>query len=561
MILKGNGVSPGIALGQVVLYEPITFDIDKEYCGANEKATEQERFDEALIKAHEELDQLINAAKSEEQAGIFSAHKEILDDDEILEMVAEGISEQSQTAQGAVRSVYTEFIALVEKAPNPLIANRADDFRDVRDRLLGVLQDKKSQDLSQIKSPCILAAKVLLPSETAALDHNNILGIITEEGGATSHTAIIANSFGIPAVVGAADCLRLLSEGVYIGLDALTGEIYIKPDAETEAFLLKKQEAFKERNRQSDLFLDKPNLLADGTPYEIGVNIGGIFTAETFKYSSFAGVFRTEFLYMESPCLPEEEEQYRAYCRVLKAAGKRPVTLRTMDIGGDKTLPYMKLQKEENPFLGLRALRLCFAKPELLYTQLRAALRSALHGNLRIMLPMAGSIEDIRMGRKMLNDVKAQLEEEGIPFGKAEFGIMIEIPSIAAVIDLAVREVDFASIGTNDLCQYLSATDRMNPTVADYYQTFSPAMMRTLHHVISVFNKEGKDISVCGEMAGDERGALLLCGLGLRKFSMEPNKIAKVKEILAGITTEKAKEIADKARNAATQEEVLMLLG
>lgn len=560
LILKGNAVSPGVALGPVYLFESAPCEEQEAYCEAGEIDNELARFKAALADAGGELDALAARCEDGEQGKIFAAHREILEDEEILDMVAEGITERGEAAAWAVYKAYDEFIGIVEKAPDPLIAARAADLKDVRGRLLRVLRGEQEKNLSALPGPCVVVAVDLLPSDTATLDRANVLGIITQEGGATSHTAIIANSYRIPAIVGVAGCTGLLPAGETVGVDALTGEVYLQPSTDITAALEEKRKSHLLKTALEDEYLNKPALMSDGTKYEIGVNIGDVCPPDTFAHCSFVGLFRTEFLYMKGSRLPDEQEQYEAYSAVAKSAGGRPVTLRTLDIGGDKSLPYMQLPQEQNPFLGLRALRLCFARPELLRTQLKAALRAAAHGPIWIMLPMVGSIEDIRAGKAALEAARAELDSEEKAYGQVKLGIMVEIPAIAAVADIAAQEANFASIGTNDLCQYLCAADRMNPSVSPYYQSFSPAMVRTLDTVISAFNRAGKPVSVCGELAGDPRGALLLCGLGLRKLSMDPSRIAGVKAALAGIGIEEAQRLADMAKNAATQADVLALL-
>ena len=560
LLLKGNAISPGVALGPVYLFQPACREEQEAYCDTEDKAAEQARFMAALAAAGKELDALAAGCADSGQSKIFAAHREILEDEEIIELVTQGIAARSEAVSWAVHKAYAEFISLVEKAPDPLIAARAADLRDVRGRLLRVLRGEQEKNLSALPGPCIVVAVDLLPSDTATLDKDNVLGIITQEGGATSHTAIIANAYRIPAIAGVAGCTGLLPAGTMVGMDALLGEIVLNPEAGLQAALMEKRKAHLRSVTLADEFLGQPPALSDGTPYEIGVNIGDVCLPDTFSHCDFVGLFRTEFLYMKGRRLPSEQEQYEAYRAVAEACGGRPVTLRTLDIGGDKSLPYMQLPPEQNPFLGLRALRLCFAHPTLLHTQLRAALRAAAHGRIWIMLPMVGSIEDIRAGRAALEAAQSELDAEGVVRGDVKLGIMVEIPAIAAIADMAAQEVDFASIGTNDLCQYLCATDRMNPSVALYYQSFSPAMVRILDTVIGAFNRAGKPVSVCGELAGDPRGALLLCGLGLRKLSVNPSKIAGVKAALAGVSAVEAQRLANKAKNVGTQAEVLALL-
>lgn len=562
MVLKGNPVSPGISVGKAYIYKALSFDVHETYF-EGDPAAEKAVFDAAVQAAETELDGLIAAfsAQDADKAKIFEAHKEILFDEEILEMVEEAILSEKKTSDFAVCGVYAEFIELLGSAKDELIAARVADLRDVRNRLIRILHGEAEKNLSVLSEPVVIVAHDLLPSDTATLDRQNVLGIITEVGGATSHSAIIANSYRIPAVLGVPDATEALKDGVLIGLDALSGLVHIDPQSDVMEELDQKNEVFQQEQAIAQQYLDKEGLTADGVHIDIGLNIGSADYLEGYKYSDFVGLFRTEFLYMESDHQPTEEEQYKAYRKVLENMKDRPVTLRTLDIGGDKTLSYMQLPREDNPFLGKRALRLCFDNPELFKTQLRAALRASVAGQLWIMLPMVGSIDDIRRARSILDDVKAELDTQGIAYAKdVKLGIMIEIPSIAMISELAADEVDFASIGTNDLCQYLCAVDRMNPEIDSYYQSYAPAMVRTLGYIIEQFNKKGKPISVCGEMGGEILGAMLLVGLGLRKLSMSESKLAGVKAVLSKLTIAQLEDAAQKAKNFETEEQVTTYL-
>ncbi len=559
-ILKGNPVSPGLALAKIYIYKAFKADVHESYFPAGQEEEHYLKFKDAVEVAEKELNEIIESmsVESPDKAMIFSAHIEILLDEEIEDGVREMIYEDHAMPDYAVDEVFSEFARLLEKAKDPLIAARAADLRDVRNRVLRILKGEKENNLANLRENCVVVAHDLLPSDTATMNRQRVMGIITEVGGATSHTAILARGYKIPALLGVSGATEILKNGDNVILDALKGTVLIEPDKETiEVYRQKLVEYIKEEKETSE-YLDKIPLVASGERFSVGLNIGGTEPEEGFKYVDFVGLFRTEFLYMGSEYMPTEEEQFEAYKKVLSNAMGNPVTLRTLDIGGDKTLKYMALPKEENPFLGNRALRLCLQHMEMFKTQLRAALRASAFGNLQIMFPMVGTMDDIRVANKVVAEVKAELRAEGIAYDeRIKIGIMIEIPSIAMIADQAVKEVDFGSVGTNDLTQYLHAVDRMNPAITNYYHSMSPAMFRVLGKVFKEFNKAGKEISVCGELAGDHLGALVMFGLGLRKFSMNSSNIARVKRTLSLFTLEETQEIARKVQDMATQAEVI----
>lgn len=562
-ILTGNPISRGIASGKLFIYEAFTPDVHESYFEAGQEQKHLDQFKNAVETAAEELDRIYDSLSSEspDKANIFAAHKEILYDEEAAEEVENLILDDHAMPDYAVDKVFTEFADLLSKIDDPLIAARATDLLDVRNRVLRILQGKEERNLSALTDEVIIVAHDLLPSDTATLDREKVLGIITEIGGATSHTAIIARSYKIPAVLGVSDATKLLENDQFVILDALDGKILLDPDDQTVEEYERKLADFIKDEVEANKYLDKPAVTADGEAFSVGLNIGSAELDESIKYADFVGLFRTEFLYMESDHMPTEEEQFKAYKKVLANMMGKPITLRTLDIGGDKSLKYMSLPEEDNPFLGNRALRLCLSLPALFKTQLRAALRASAFGDLEIMFPMVGTIDDIRNAKAVVEEVKSELRAENIVFNEnIKIGIMIEIPSIALVADTAASEVDFASIGTNDLTQYTHAVDRMNANLVDYFQGMSPAMIRILSTIISEFNKAGKPISVCGELAGDPTGAVVLVGLGLRKLSMNGANIARVKRIISKFTVAEMVEIANKAKDKATQEEVLEYL-
>lgn len=559
-ILKGNPVSRGIALGKVYIYKAFKADVHESYFEAGKEDEYYKKYQDAVKTAEKELNSIITSMSEEspEKAKIFTAHVEILMDEEVEEGVKEMIYESRTMPDYAVDEVYTDFAILLEKAKDPLIAARAADLRDVRNRVLRILKGEKESNLANLRESVIVVAHDLLPSDTATMDRNRVMGVITEVGGATSHTAIIARSYKIPALLGVADATQIMRNGDNVIMDALAGKVLLDPEKETIKEYQEKLVEYIKEERETSQYLDKIPLVASGERYSIGLNIGSTDPDENFKYVDFVGLFRTEFVYMNSEHMPTEQEQFDAYKKVLVNAMGNPVTLRTLDIGGDKSLRYMVMPKEDNPFLGNRALRLCLDHIEIFKTQLRAALRASAFGPMQIMFPMVGTIDDIRAAKAVVDEVKENLRKTGIAFDeKIAIGIMIEIPSIGLIADLAAKEVDFASVGTNDLTQYLHAVDRMNPSITKYFQSMSPAMFRILGRIFAEFNKAGKPISVCGELAGDHLGALVMFGLGLRKFSMNAANIGRVKRTLSLFTLEEAENIAKKVQNLDTEAEVL----
>ena len=561
MILKGNPVSPGIAMGTVHIYSPFSVQVNESLIKQDAINTEKERYAEVKEKAEAEIKSIYSMLmnEDEEKAKIFHAHQDILNDPAIQEEIIEGIETELWAGDWAIQKVYAKFIKMILKAKDPIIRERNVDFEDVRARLLRIWNGIPESNLSILASPFIIACKDLLPSDTATMDRRNVLAIITETGGSTSHSAIIARSYEIPAVLGIPNLLETLKQDNFVVVDAVSGEVFLNPNEETKERLAKKRESYLKEAAVTKAFLQKEGFTQDGQRISIGLNIASANDEELAgaDYTDFVGLFRTEFLYMGRSELPGEEEQFKVYRKVLELYGERPVTLRTLDIGGDKKLDCMELPKEDNPFLGNRALRLCFSFPDIFKTQLRAALRASAFGNLNLMLPMVSSIDEIRRAKEIIKDVKAELEAEGIAYNRDfKLGIMIEIPSIALVADLAAREVDFASLGTNELCQYLTAVDRMNPAIAAYYQSYHPAMFRLIGQVAECFIKADKPLSVCGEMGGDPLAAAVLLGLGMRKLSMGLASVAPVKRMLSRLSIARAGEIALKAKDFSTAAEV-----
>lgn len=565
MTLKGNPVSPGIAIGEVYIYKPFSPVVSEATIAEADVEDSLKRYEQAKSRAKAELETIVARMEGEdpEKAAIFVAHQDILADVVMEEEIQEYISCDFFSSDYAINKVYEKYIRILSKTNDEMIRERVADLRDVKNRLLRCWAGVEEKNLSALENCAIIVAQDLFPSDTATLDRQKVLAIVTEMGGATSHSAIIARSYEIPAVLGIPKLLEILKHGETIIVDAISGEIFTESSKDTVEHYTKKREDYLKKAAQTKKFLVGKPLTADGVYIDVDLNIGSASEQELLgsNYTDGVGLFRTEFLYMGKPKLPTEEEQFAVYREVLERYGERPVTLRTLDIGGDKKLDSMELPVEDNPFLGNRALRLCFTYPDLFKTQLRAALRASVYGNLWIMLPMVGSTDDIRRAKAVLEDVKAELTAKGIPYNAAyKLGIMIEIPSIALIADLVAKEVDFASIGSNDLCQYMTAVDRMNPVVAEYYQTFHPSMFRLMGYAVEQFNLAGKSICICGEMGGDPLCAAVLIGLGMRKLSMGLASVAPIKKMLSGLTITKAEALAKQVVALPTADEIERLL-
>ncbi len=562
MEYKGNPVSEGIAVGKAYLYQPYVPQVTEGEIPEDQAPAAVARYEKLLEGAKQELAAIrdrLEKAGDGDKAKIFTAHQDILFDVAMDEEIRDKITYDFMTPEWAIHKVYEKFIKILNKAKDDLIRERVADMRDVKNRLLRIAAGVPEKNLAALGEPVIVVAHDLLPSDTATLDRKNVLALVTEIGGATSHSAIIARSYEIPALLGVDGAMENLSHGQEIAVDAVEGLLVADPSGEVKADFAKKREAFLKRREEEKKFLGVEPRMADGTLLPVHLNVGSANDQELAaeKYTDGVGLFRTEFIYMGKEQLPTEDEQYEIYKKVLTAFGDRPVTIRTLDIGGDKKLQCMELPVEENPFLGNRALRLCFLMPEVFLTQLRAALRASVHGNLWIMFPMVGSMDDIRRAKAFVQQAKDQLDAQGVPYSPdVKLGIMVEIPSIALVADLAAKEVDFASIGTNDLTQYSTAVDRMNPALREYYQSYHPALFRLIGYVVESFAKEGKPVSVCGEMGGDPYAAAVLAGLGMSKLSMGSASVARIKKMLSGLTMEKARELAAKARSLPTNDEV-----
>lgn len=561
MVLNGNPVSSGIATGPVFLYTPFKPQLEENLIPAEAVEENIKKYEDLREKARLELEAIHDKLEQEdpEKAKIFAAHKEILFDEAMDEEVRDAITYDYFSPEWAIHTTYEKFIRILGKAKDEIIRERVADLRDVRSRLIRIWFEVPEKNLSALEKPVVVVAHDLFPSDTATLDRSKVLAIVTEIGGPTSHSAIIARSYEIPAVLGLSDAMTLLPDDATVIVDACEGKVITEPDDALLAEYATKREEYLVKAADLKKFRNVEPITKDGVRIKVEQNIASpdAMELEGATCTDGVGLFRTEFIYMGREQLPGEDEQIEIYKKVLNAYGDRPMILRTMDIGGDKVLDCMELPKEENPFLGLRALRLSFAHEDIFKTQLRAAFRASVVGNLWIMFPMVGSMDDFRRAKAIVEEVKKELDAEGLPYSKdVKIGVMIEVPTLAVIADLIAKEADFCSVGTNDLTQYSTAVDRMNPNVSGYYQTFHPAMFRLIGHVIRSFNAEGKSNGVCGEMGGNPLTAAVLMGLGMRTLSMGIASVPSIKKLITSVTIPELEELAATVVNMNTAAEV-----
>ncbi|OCG34320.1 phosphoenolpyruvate--protein phosphotransferase [Gilliamella sp. Fer2-1] len=565
-MVSGTLVSPGIAFAKALLLKEEPIVISNRQILDNKIDAEIERFKEAREKSSKQLHAIMERAKStlgEDKAAIFEGHIMLLEDEDLEQEVISRIQSKHSSADAAVQSVFETQAKELENLDDEYLKERAADIRDIGKRLLKNILGIEIVDLSAISQPCILVATDLTPSETAQLNLEMVLGFITDAGGRTSHTSIMARSLEIPAIVGTSNATQAIKQGDFIILDAINNAIYINPDHTIQEKLKQVQAKYLSDKEELAKLKDLPAVTLDGHQVEICGNIGTVRDIAGAERNGYEGVglYRTEFLFMDREAYPDEEEQFKAYKEVAESTNGLSVIVRTMDIGGDKDVPYMHLPKEENPFLGWRAIRICLDRKEVLHAQLRAILRASAFGKLRIMFPMIISVEEIRILKSEINILKEQLNAEGKAFDKnIETGVMIETPAAAVIAHHLAKEVDFFSIGTNDLTQYTLAVDRGNELISHLYNPFSPSVLTLIKNVIDASHKEGKWTGMCGELAGDERATILLLGMGLDEFSMSAVSIPKIKKLIRNTNYEEAKKFADTALEKATAKEIIDLI-
>ncbi|MEK3978959.1 phosphoenolpyruvate--protein phosphotransferase [Psychrobacillus sp. FSL K6-2836] len=558
--LIGIAASSGIAIGKAFLMiEP---DLTVTKSTVSNKDDEITRFHGAVDAAKLELQKIRDRAEIDlgsENAAIFDAHLLVLGDPELLGSVEGKINEEAVNAEFALQETADTLIVMFEQLDNEYMRERAADIRDVTKRVIAKLLGVEIPNIGSINEEVVIISKDLAPSDTAQLNRAFAKGFTTDMGGRTSHSAIMARSLEIPAVVGTKKATSAIKQGDLIVVDGDNGEVLINPPNDViESYVAKRNEQEAEKKELS-LLKDKQTITLDGIHVEVAANIGTPKDVESVLENGGEGVglYRTEFLYMERDSLPTEEEQFQAYKQVLEQMGDKPVVVRTLDIGGDKQLPYLNLPEEMNPFLGFRAIRLCLEEQTIFRTQLRALLRASNFGNLKIMFPMIATLEEFREAKKLLLEEKAQLQQEGtLVSDHIEVGIMVEIPSTAILADQFAKEVDFFSVGTNDLIQYTMAADRMNESVAYLYQPYHPAILRLVKMVIEAAHSQGKWAGMCGEMAGDSIAIPLLIGLGLDEFSMSAPSMLKARSQINQLTQVEMKQLAEKALSMQTSEQV-----
>ncbi|HCU9928062.1 TPA: phosphoenolpyruvate--protein phosphotransferase [Staphylococcus aureus] len=564
-LIKGIAASDGVAIAKAyLLVEPdLTFD-------KNEKVTDVEgevaKFNNAIEASKVELTKIRNNAEVQlgaDKAAIFDAHLLVLDDPELIQPIQDKIKNENANAASALTDVTTQFVTIFESMDNEYMKERAADIRDVSKRVLSHILGVELPNPSMIDESVVIVGNDLTPSDTAQLNKEFVQGFATNIGGRTSHSAIMSRSLEIPAIVGTKSITQEVKQGDMIIVDGLNGDVIVNPTEDELIAYQDKRERYFADKKELQKLRDADTVTVDGVHAELAANIGtpNDLPGVIENGAQGIGLYRTEFLYMGRDQMPTEEEQFEAYKEVLEAMDGKRVVVRTLDIGGDKELSYLNLPEEMNPFLGYRAIRLCLAQQDIFRPQLRALLRASVYGKLNIMFPMVATINEFREAKAILLEEKENLKNEGHDISDdVELGIMVEIPATAALADVFAKEVDFFSIGTNDLIQYTLAADRMSERVSYLYQPYNPSILRLVKQVIEASHKEGKWTGMCGEMAGDETAIPLLLGLGLDEFSMSATSILKARRQINGLSKNEMTELANRAVDCATQEEVIELV-
>lgn len=562
-MISGILVSPGIAFGKAILLKEDEIVINRKKISADDVEQEVSRFLAGRAKASEQLEAIKTKAGEtfgEEKEAIFEGHIMLLEDEELEQEIIALIKDELASADAAAYTIIEGQAKALEELDDEYLKERAADVRDIGKRLLQNILGLAIVDLSAIQDEVILVATDLTPSETAQLNLDKVLGFITDLGGRTSHTSIMARSLELPAIVGTSDVTKQVKNDDYLILDAVNNKIYVNPTADVIDQLKAEQNQYVTEKNDLAKLKDLPAITLDGHQVEVCANIGTVRDVAGAERNGAEGVglYRTEFLFMDRDSLPTEDEQFQAYKAVAEAMGSQAVIVRTMDIGGDKDLPYMNLPKEENPFLGWRAIRIAMDRREILHAQLRAILRASAFGKLRIMFPMIISVEEVRDLKGEIETLKAQLREESKAFDETiEVGVMVETPAAAVIAHHLAKEVDFFSIGTNDLTQYTLAVDRGNELISHLYNPMSPSVLGLIKQVIDASHAEGKWTGMCGELAGDERATLLLLGMGLDEFSMSAISIPRIKKIIRNTNFEDVKALAAQALAQPTAQDLM----
>lgn len=558
---KGTGASAGIGIGTVVILKEEALVIEQRVIEDSE--AEKARFKAAVEKSIADVSVLAEDMATrigEKEAEILMGHLMLLQDPMLTGEVETMIESDKVCSEFAVETVCSNYAAMFASMDDELMQQRAADMRDIKTRMQKVLLGVQSVDVSALPEGSILVAEDLTPSVTAGINPQCVTGIVTELGGRTSHSAILSRALEIPAVVAASGILSQVKDGDEVVFDGEAGEIYINPDSSLRAEYEKKREAYLQEKEELKQYIGRPSTTKDGVTVEVAANIGRPEDVDrVLSYDGEGiGLFRTEFLFMDRDAMPTEEEQFEAYKKVAVAMKEKPVIIRTLDIGGDKEIPYMGLKKDENPFLGYRAIRFCLDRKDDVYRpQLRALLRASAFGNIKIMVPMVTCIEEYREAKALIEEIKKELDDQGTAYNKEiQVGIMVETAAASLMADVFAKEVDFFSIGTNDLTQYTMSVDRGNDKVSYLYSTFNPAVLRSIRHIIECGRREGIMVGMCGEAASDPLMIPLLLAFGLNEFSMSASVMLKSRKAITGYSVEELKQVADEAMSLVTAGEI-----
>lgn len=558
---KGTNASDGIGIGTAVIVEEAELVITRREVG--DAQAEVSRFKGALEQTVAETQKMAEdlvTRVGEKEAEIMQGHMMLLSDPMLTGEIENSISNDKVNAEFAIETVCNMYADMFASMGDELMQQRATDMRDIKVRMQRTLMGLQSADVSSLPAGTVLVAKDLTPSMTAGINPANVVGIVTELGGRTSHSAILARALEIPAVVAVNGLLEQVKDGDTVVLDGSTGEVYVNPDTEIKTAYEAKRDQFLKEKKELEKYIGKPSVTKDGVQVEIVANIGKPEDVDkVLQYDGEGvGLFRTEFLFMDRTSMPTEDEQFEAYKKVAAAMNGKPVIIRTLDIGGDKEIPYMGLEKDENPFLGYRAIRLCLDRKEDIYKpQLRALLRASAFGNIRIMIPLVTCIEEYREAKALIEELKKELDEKGIAYKKdIQVGIMVETAAASLIADIFAKEADFFSIGTNDLTQYTMSVDRGNKKISYLYSTFNPAVLRSIRHIIACGREAGIMVGMCGEAASDPMMVPLLLAFGLNEFSMSASAILRTRKLVTEYSVSELQEVADKAMSFATTAEV-----
>ncbi len=558
---KGTGASAGIGIGRAVIVEEKELVIKRET--VTDPAAEIQRFKGALevsMQQTEALAEDLGKRVGEKEAEILKGHIMLLSDPMLVGEIETNIQNEGINAEYAIESVCTMYADMFASMGDELMQQRATDMRDIKTRMQKVLLGVASVDIAALPAGSVIVAKDLTPSMTAGINPDNVTGIVTELGGRTSHSAILARALEIPAVVALGGILEQVKDGDMVVLDGTDGVVIVDPEEAVLSEYQTKREAFLKEKKDLEQYIGKPSITKDGVQVELVGNIGKPEDVDkVLQYDGEGvGLFRTEFLFMDRDAMPTEEEQFEAYRKVAVALDGKPVIIRTLDIGGDKEIPYMGLEKDENPFLGYRAVRFCLDRKDDVYRpQLRALLRASAYGNIKIMVPLVTCIEEYRQVKALVHEIMAELDREGIAYNKnIQLGIMVETAAASLIADIFAKEVDFFSIGTNDLTQYTMSVDRGNDKVSYLYSTFNPAVLRSIKRIITCAREAGIMVGMCGEAASDPMMIPLLLAFGLNEFSMSPSAILRARKMVTQYSTQELQAVADKAMSFATTAEV-----